>query len=265
MANEKTVPDKSSVSVSFISTGSTIVPAGPNNAPVDKNNQVIKPASVVNTGDEPAVGGPQFPSLSRGDLTNTTLDKMNNSLSHVCDFSLEVQKNNALRLFLVAQAKNIREGVRAVMKALGFSDSTGQYQWLFDRMKDITRALKWLQRNVIQPILDFEKYVVDYIKKIQEIIAWILSLPAKLLALLKNCLAKLYKLISNLMTAVASDLSEGGTGEKGFSDVVSAAKEAATTALQTAKAAAQAAAGAVAIVTVASALPNLVSPLKKGV
>lgn len=220
---------------------------------------------VTASGDAAVTGQPTTPGVAAGSVEGTLLDKMNNSLSHVCDFSLEVQKNNALRLFLVAQAKNIREGVRAVMKALGFSDSTGQYQWLFDRMKDITRALKWLQRNVIQPVLDFEKYVVSYIKKIQEIIAWILSLPAKLLALLKNCLAKLYKLISNLMTAVASDLSEGGTGETGFSDVVSAAKEAATTALQTAKAAAQAAAGAVAIATVASALPNLVSPLKKGV
>jgi dihydroxyacetone kinase-like predicted kinase len=219
----------------------------------------------IDSGNAPSNGQPTTPGTAAGSLKNTTLDRMNNSLSHVCDFSLEVQKNNALRLFLVAQAKNIREGVRAIMKALGFSDSTGQYQWLFDRMKDITRALKWLQRNVIQPILDFEKYVVDYIKKIQEIIAWILTLPAKLLAVLKDCLAKLYKLISNLMTAVASDLSEAGTGETGFSDVVSAAKEAATTALQTANAAAQAAAGAVAIATVASALPNLVSPLKKGV
>jgi hypothetical protein len=219
----------------------------------------------IDSGNAPSNGQPTTPGTAAGSLANTTLDRMNNSLSHVCDFSLEVQKNNALRLFLVAQAKNIRDGVRAVMQALGFSDPTGQYQWLFDRMKDITRALKWLQRNVIQPVLDFEKYVVGYIKKIQEIIAWILSLPAKLLAVLKDCLAKLYKLIANLMTAVASDLSEAGTGETGFSDVVSAAKEAATTALQTANAAAQAAAGAVAIATVASSLPNLVSPLKKGV
>ena len=219
----------------------------------------------LDSGNAAVSGQPTTPGTAAGSLTNTTLDRMNNSLSHVCDFSLEVQKNNALRLFLVAQAKNIREGVRAVMKALGLSDSTGQYQWLYDRMKEVTRGLKWLQKNVIQPILDFEKYVVGYIKKIQEIIAWILSLPAKLLVVLKDCLAKLYKLIANLMTAVSSDLSEGGTGETGFSDVVSAAKEAAATALQTANAAAQAAVGAVAIATVASALPNLVAPLKKGV
>jgi hypothetical protein len=237
----------------------------PNFAETNADGTEKNPPKTKNSGDAAISGQPTTPGPAAGSLKNTTLDKMNNSLSHVCDFSLEVQKNNALRLFLVAQAKNIREGVRAVMRTLGLSDSTGQYQWLFDRMKDVTRALKWLQRNVIQPILEFQKYVVDYIKKIQEIIAWILSLPAKLLAVLKDCLAKLYKLIANLMTAVASDLSEGGTGETGFSDVVSAAKEAATTALQTANAAAQAAAGAVAIATVASALPNLVSPLKKGV
>jgi hypothetical protein len=240
----------------------------PNLAPTNADGTETQKVVPVDSGNAASSGQPTTPGTAAGSLVNTTLDRMNNSLSHVCDFSLEVQKNNALRLFLVAQAKNIREGVRAVMKALGFSDSTGQYQWLYDRMKDVTRALKWLQKNVIQPIQDFEKYVVDYIQKIQQIITWILSLPAKALAILKDCLAKLYKLISNLMTAVASDLAEtagSGSGEKGFSDVVAAAKEAAGVALQTANQAAKAAAGAVAIATVASSVPNLVAPLKKGI
>ena len=275
MANEQTVPDKSSVFVSFISTGSTIIPAGPNNAPVDKNNQVIKPASVVNTGDEPAVGGPQFPSLSRGDLTNTTLDKMNNSLSHVCDFSLEVQKNNALRKFLVAQAQTIRDAIRKITEALGLSDSTGQYQWLFTKLKSITRDLQYIQTEVIKPIMDFEKQVVQYIAKIQAIIAWILTLPVRLLAMLQDCLKKMYKLLANLFTAVAADLAAdagSGTGEIGFSDVVAAAKETISTTLQTVNQAAQVAVGAMAIqgaamstIQSASAIPDMVSGLKKGI
>ena len=275
MTNEQTVPDKSSVFVSFISTGSTIIPAGPNNAPVDKNNQVIKPASVVNTGDEPAVGGPQFPSLSRGDLTNTTLDKMNNSLSHVCDFSLEVQKNNALRKFLVAQAQTIRDAIRKITEALGLSDSTGQYQWLFTKLKSITRDLQYIQTEVIKPIMDFEKQVVQYIAKIQAIIAWILTLPVRLLAMLQDCLKKMYKLLANLFTAVAADLAAdagSGTGEIGFSDVVAAAKETISTTLQTVNQAAQVAVGAMAIqgaamstIQSASAIPDMVSGLKKGI
>lgn len=232
----------------------------PNLGTANNTPQVLSPA------DGQRTGLPVTPSTAMGMVSGTTLDKMNNSLSHVCDFSLEVQKNNALRLFLVAQAKNIRDGIRDVMKALGLSDATGQYQWAYDALKTITRSLKWLQKNVIQPIQNFEKYVAGYILKVQEIIAWILSLPAKVLATLKDCLSKLYKLLSNVMSAVASDLADtAGSGETGFSDVVAAAKEAASVALQTAGQAATAAAGAVALVTVASSVPQLVAPLKKGI
>lgn len=275
MADKQTVPDKSEVSVSFISTGSTIIPAGPNNAPVDKNNKVIEPPAVVNKGDEATSGGPQFPGLSRGDLTNTTLDKMNNSLSHVCDFSLEVDKNNALRRFLVAQAKTIRDAIRKLMEALGLSDSTGQYQWLFTKLKSITRDLQYIQTEIIKPIMDFEKKVVEYIAKIQAIIAWILTLPARLLALLQDCLQKMYKLLANLFTAVAADLAADagpGNGDTGFSDVIAAAKETIGTAVQTANQAATVAVNAMAIqgaamstIQSASAIPDMVSGFKKGI
>lgn len=222
---------------------------------------------VIQSGDARQAGYPTTPTTAMGILSNTTLDKMNNSLSHVCDFSLEVQKNNALRLFLVAQARNIREAVRAVMKTLGLSDATGQYQWAYDAMKSVTRSLKWLQKNVIQPIQEFEKYVASYILKIRDIIAWILTLPAKALAMLKECLSRLYKLLSNVMTAVAADLAgdSTGSGETGFSDVISATKEAAGVALQTANQAAKAAVGAMALTTVVSSVPQIVAPLKKGI
>jgi len=226
----------------------------------------------IDSGNAATSGQPTTPGTAAGSLVNTTLDRMNNSLAHVCDFSLEIQKNNALKKFLVAQAKAIRDGIRAVMRALGLSDATGQYQWLFDKLRAATRELKWIQKNVIQPIIDFEKYVIEYIQKIQQIIAWILTLPARLLALLQDCLQKLYKLLANLFTAVAADLVEGGDGKTGFSDVVKAAKETVGTTLQTVKQASTAVAGAMAVQTaalstvqMASALPNLVAPLKKGI
>lgn len=245
-------------------------PLKPKLAPTDKNgNEVSKPDVPLDApGNKIQSEQPTTPGTAAGSVDGTLLDKMNNSLSHVCDFSLEVQKNNALRVFLVAQATNIRDAVRAVMRTLGLSDATGQYQWAYSALKSITRTLKWLQQNVIQPIQLFEKYVVQYIQKIQEIIAWILSLPAKAIALLKDCLTRLYKLLANVMTAVASDLAAdagAGSGEKGFSDVVAAAKEAAGVALQTANQAASAAAGAMALATVASSVPQLVAPLKKGI
>ena len=244
----------------------------PNSAETNPDGTEVQKIVPIDSGNAPASGQPTTPGTAAGSLVNTTLDRMNNSLAHVCDFSLEIQKNNALKKFLVAQAKSIREAVRAIMRALGLSDATGQYQWLFNKLKALTRELKWIQQNVIQPIIDFEKYVIGYIQKIQQIIAWILTLPARLLAMLQDCLQKLYKLLSNLFTAVAADLTEGGNGETGFSDVVKAAKETIGTTLQTVQQAATVATNAIAIqsaatatVQQASAIPNLVAPLKKGI
>lgn len=245
------------------------VPAGPNLVKTKPDGTEVAAIVPLSSGDTPEVNGPTTPSTSRGVLENTTIDKMNNSLSHVCDFSLEVQKNNALKVFLVAQAQNIRDGVRAIMRMLGLSDATGMNQWLKDKLEGLTQDLKWIQRNIIKPIRDFEKLVVEYIKKIQEMIAWILSLPAKLLALLKDCLARLYRLIANVMTAVSDELAASDTitpdSGPSFSEVVSAAKETMTTAVQTIGQAATAAAGAMALVPLATALPSLVAPLKKGI
>ena len=72
------------------------VPAGPNLVKTKPDGTEVAAIVPLSSGDTPEVNGPTTPSTSRGVLENTTIDKMNNSLSHVCDFSLEVQKNNAL-------------------------------------------------------------------------------------------------------------------------------------------------------------------------
>ena len=64
---------------------------GPNLAPTDtKGNETAIPVP-GNVNDGQVAGGPTTPSLSRGNVLGTTLDEMNNSLSHVCDFSLKLQ------------------------------------------------------------------------------------------------------------------------------------------------------------------------------
>ena len=141
----------------------------PNSAKTNPDGTEVQKIVPIDSGNAPASGQPTTPGTAAGSLVNTTLDRMNNSLAHVCDFSLETQKNNALKKFLVAQAKNIREAVRSVMRALGLSDATGQYQWLFNKLKALTRELKWIQKNVIQPILDFEKYVKNLDKNCDDL------------------------------------------------------------------------------------------------
>ena len=218
-----------------------------------------KPPVSPYTGIFNGAGQPTTPALGIGQVANTAISFTNSTLSHSCDFATDLIKNNKLKQFLNAQANNIRDAIRAVMRALGFSDATGESQWLLSKLKAITRALKYIQRNVIQPILDFEALVVQYVKKIQEMIAYILSLPARLLAMLQDCLKKLYAAVGNVLT----DITGGASG--GFGDELKAAKEVAQTFNQTVSMAATAAAGAVAISSAVTQLPNVATQFKKGI
>jgi hypothetical protein len=211
------------------------------------------------TGIFNAVGQPTTPALGIGQVANTVIGFTNSTLSHNCDFATDLIKNNKLKQFLNSQANNIREAIRDVMRALGFSDVTGESQWLYNKLKSITKALKYIQRNIIQPILDFEALVVQYVKKIQEMIAYILSLPARLLAMLQDCLKKLYAAVGNVLTDIT------GGASAGFGDELKAAKEVAQTFNQTVSMAATAAAGAVAISSAVTQLPNVATQFKKGI
>jgi hypothetical protein len=211
------------------------------------------------TGIFNTAGQPTTPALGIGQVANTAISFTNSTLSHNCDFSLDIIKNNALKRFLNSQATNIRNAIRDVMRALGFSDATGESQWLYNKLKSITKELKYIQRNIIQPILDFEALVVQYIKKIQDMIAYILSLPGRLLAMLQDCLKNLYAAVGNALT----DITGGASG--GFGDELKAAKEAAQTFNQTVSMAATAAAGAVAISSAVTQLPNVATQFKKGI
>ena len=155
-----------------------------------------------NSGDALQPGLPTTWGIAISQVANTAVDFANNDLAHVCDFSAELIKNNQLKSFLNAQANTIRDAIRAVMRLLGLSDGTGQFQWIKDSLQSIQRGLKYINENVLQPILDFEQIVVGYIAKLQQIIAYILKLPAKLLALLGDCLQKLYALVANAFSDI---------------------------------------------------------------
>jgi phage-related protein len=225
------------------------------NTPITANDNLIP----KNSGDGQTTGLPTTPGIARSQVANTSIDFSNNNLAHVCDFSSELIKDNQLKRFLNSQANNIREAIRSVMRLLGLSDGTGQFQWIKDSLQSIQRGLKYINEEVIQPILDFENIVIGYVAKIQKIIAYILSLPSKLLALLQDCLSNLYNLVANIF----SDIS-GTSNSNPFSEVVAVAKSTAQTLKTTVTTAAQAASTAAGIATLATSAPNLVAGLKKG-
>ena len=209
--------------------------------------------------DSQTANNSTFPSKCLGQVDGTSTGLANDNLAHVCDFSSLAQKNTALKRFLNAQANNIREAIRAVMRALGYSDATGTFQWIKDSLRAIQRGLKYIQEEVIQPIIDFEEIVIGYIAKLNAIIAYILNLPAKLLAFLQDCLAALYKSVA----AIFDDVS-GITNSNPFADIISEARTTAAVLSQTVASAVAAAGTAAAAASVVSSVPNLLSGLKKG-
>lgn len=217
------------------------------------SNQNLRP---LFTNDGPTSGNPTIPALARGVLADTMIAFSNQNLSHVCDFVGEMQKNIALKKFLKAVADKIREGIRRIMLALGL-EPTGVYSELIDKMKTITRFLKRVQKEILEPILDFEKYVLAFITNVRAIIQWILGLPAKLLALLRDCLNRLLLVIAN----VFSDFFQELKLDSGLGDVIAAGKELATEAYRTVNLTAQIAVTAVAIV--GSATVGLLNPVSE--
>lgn len=167
-------------------------------------------------------GQPTTPPLARGIVQNTNIAFTNANRAHTCDFVTDLLKNNKLKEYLIAGAQAIRTAIRAVMKALGFSDTSGTFTALTNQLKEIARTLKFIQKQ-IQRIVDFEKYVLGYIAQIQKIIQWILSLPAQLQALLAECLYKLIQGIKNVFLDVIAAVSTGGSS--GVGDLVSAAHD----------------------------------------
>jgi hypothetical protein len=183
----------------------------------------------VTVNDVPVVGGPTTSPIARGNVEGTSIDATNNSLTHSCDFVNDLKKSIGLKKFLKAIMRWVREGIRAIQRFLGLSDPSGSFSQLINMLKSFAEYVRYIQKEYIEPINDFLKYVLAVITKIRAIIQWILSLPAKLLALLKECLMKLLTTLANIFADAWAesklDVPSQDVG-KGFSELASAVKDA---------------------------------------
>lgn len=179
--------------------------------------------------DVPAIGGPTTSPIARGNIEGTSIDATNKALTHSCDFVNDLKKNIGLKKFLKAIMKWVREGIRAIQRLLGFSDPSGSFSQLINMLRSFAEFVRYIQKEYIEPLNDFLKYVLAVITKIRAIIQWILSLPAKLLALLRDCLMKLLKTLANIFAdAWAESKLEvpGADVGKGLEELGAAIKDA---------------------------------------
>ena len=159
------------------------------------------------------VGEPTTPRIRQGVIDGTQIEVTNNNLSHVCDISIEVNKNVALARLKFGQfIQAIRDAIRALVAALGL-DPSGEISKLITLLKKLTAELKKIQAW-LEEVADYSKVIIAYARKVRAMVDYILSLPEKLYELVKDCLA-------NFFSAIASGLSDLFTlpGVQGSSDV----------------------------------------------
>jgi len=152
-------------------------------------NDTAKP--VVSTGT-PAMaivreGEPTTPVLMRT-IVGTGVERSNNNRAHVCDianiirYQIAIEKLEAYGIFTA-----LRNAIETLTSGVAGSPITSQ----------ITLAIKTLRGYVkmIQKGVDFVNNVIleiaSFVKYIQAMIAYIVSLPAQLAAMLQQCLLEL--------------------------------------------------------------------------
>lgn len=204
---------------------------GPNKAATDKDGKETNPPTNTNTSPDNTVAGPTTPKNSRGDVKGTLIDSLNYDLAHACDFVTDLQKNIGVKKLIKSIAKTIREGIRTIKRALGLSDASGTFSSAVSKASSIAEDLNYIRKEYIEPVIEFEKYVLAKLVLIRQMIQWILSLPARILKLLQDCVTKLYKAIANIVKDSIAELNAeeaagtpAGTTENGLSSIVKDAK-----------------------------------------
>ena len=160
-------------------------------AQITREEFLANTTPVVSTGT-PAMaivrkGEPTTPALART-IVGTSIERSNNNRAHVCDianiirYEIALQKLEAYGIFTA-----LRDAIEALTSAVSGSPIISQ----------ITSAIKTLRGYVqmIQKAVDFVNEVVleiaSFVKYIQGMIAYIVSLPAQLAAMLQQCLLEL--------------------------------------------------------------------------
>lgn len=171
---------------------------------------------VTNVGDTSLVGAPTVPNLARGIVDNTGIAVANNEKVHVCDTSLYIRRNINLGKIAAAVTKGIRDAIDFLLDFLGITPGSNglieQIKAIARRIKDIT---KFLQR--VQAAIDTFVIVV---REIRDVIAYILTLPARLLKFFAKCLSEATKELAKQF----GDIFKQSGGGVGLGDIVDETK-----------------------------------------
>ena len=141
--------------------------------------------SSPNSGDNTTAGNPTLPPAALSQITNTSIDKSNNNLTHVCDISGNLQYAIA---WASLQVKELIEAVRNAVASLWASSSSSPFA---DEVRTVIKSIQ-AQVKQIQALInkaqEVQTVITQYIQKLEQLIAYIASLPARIAQLLSGCL-----------------------------------------------------------------------------
>lgn len=173
-----------------------------------------------------AQGQPTTAPAARGVFVNTAYQKAYNNLAHNCDITAEASKQIAkLKAFVMGLVTQARLAIEALFAG---TKSSPVFEQVKQAINYIKQKIKLIQKE-LKPITDALQAVKTYIQLAQDMIKYILSLPAHLKELLKDCLAK--------FTSIASVAGQEVTS------VVNTIKDATTTVTSTVSSLTEAASG----------------------
>lgn len=141
--------------------------------------------SSPNSGDNTTAGNPTLPPAALSQITNTSIDKSNNNLTHVCDITGNLQ-------YAVAWASlQIKELVQAVKNAVAALWQASVSSPFGDQIRNVIQTVQQKVSQIQQLIAKAQQVqtvITGYIQQLEQLIAYIASLPARIAQLLSGCL-----------------------------------------------------------------------------
>ena len=170
------------------------------------------------------VGQPTTVPLARGVIENSSVEKTNNNLEHVCDFKKKLRFDIAKEKIM---AYEFVQKARDFIKQF-FSGITGPMSSAVQiAIRQIKEVLKMIKKAA-DFVTEVATAVSNFIKYCNEILAYVASLPAKLAQLLANCVKEFTEA---LFSALSFDDPSAATGTQTiFSEIKSLVSEATKTA-----------------------------------
>jgi hypothetical protein len=130
---------------------------------------------------KPTIGG-----LARGNLANSTISVSNSDLAHVCDISPGIKYEIAkFTMDVTGLIQTIRTEIEALWAGASASPFADEIRNAVTTIKAKIKTIQKFIRDQMEPLKDIQ----EYIQSLQELAAYILSLPGRIAKFLQECLA----------------------------------------------------------------------------